>query len=306
LTEQLARLLVFGASEGFGVPWRLEGLAIKLGTDQLVVTPNCLGLIAMTAYLAGLLAVPSDWVTRWRGVRRDLPLLVLANVLRLILLFTLAMISVSALRISHVLILVAVAPLAVMGLWGLWLTRDVNALPRYPWRFLGLVTLAFLPSLGVWWVLLDPYLSALVVATRSILIGLLGTPIESSVLVREGVTRFLSLTLPEGDLRLEVAARSLSLVPYLALCVASPLPWVRRLWLGMLGVVTLFVIHTAESTSLIVLGRTAPALVPPAEALSDFLTVATGPLMWFLLAAPSQAWWAPPKGTRRRGPGRRS
>ncbi|MBI3781557.1 MAG: archaeosortase/exosortase family protein [candidate division NC10 bacterium] len=293
LTEALARLLAFGISQGLGVPARLEGLVIEVGADRQAVTPNCFGLIAITAYLAGLLAVPTDWASRWRGIRRDVPLLVLANGLRIILLVALGAVSAASRQVGHVIILVALAPLMIMGLWGLWLTRDLRALPHYPRWFAGLVALLLLPAIGVWWLFLYPYLLALLVATKAILIGLFGLPIGSATLVEEGLRRFLDLTLPEGGLRLEVAARSLSLAPFLALVVASPLPWARRLWLCMLGLVTLFALHTAESTSLIVLGRSAQALVSPAEALSDFLTVATGPLMWFLLAAPSRAWWAP-------------
>jgi hypothetical protein len=146
---------------------------------------------------------------------------------------------------------------------------------------------------------LHPYLLALLVAAKAILIGLFGLPIGSATLVQEGLSRFLDFTLPEGGLRLEVAARTLSLAPYLALVAASPMPVVRRVWLGILGGVALFGLHIAEVTSLILVGRAVPALVSPAEALSDFLTLATGPLMWFLLAAPSVAWWAPAKSTRR-------
>ena len=94
------------------------------GVSQ-AITPNCLGLIAITAYLAGLPAVPTDWACRWHGMRRDLPLLILANAFRIILLVTLGAISASATQVSHVIILVALAPLVIMGLWGLWLTRNV-------------------------------------------------------------------------------------------------------------------------------------------------------------------------------------
>jgi exosortase/archaeosortase family protein len=299
LTDRLARLLVFVLIEGFGVPARLEGLAIQAWGVSQAITPNCLGLLAVTGYLTGLLAVPTNWAGRWRGIRRDLPLLVLANALRIILLVTLGAVSASATQVSHVIILVALAPLVIMGLWGLWLTRDVRALPQYPWRFAGLVVLGLFPAIGLWWLLLQPYLITLLGATNAILIGLFGLPVQSAGLIQEGLKRFLDFALPEGGLRLEVAARSLSLAPYLALIAASPIPWLRRIWLGILGVVVLLALQGAESASLILLGQTAPALVPPAEALSDFLTLVTGPIMWILLAAPSVAWWVPAKSTRR-------
>jgi exosortase/archaeosortase family protein len=300
LTEQLAHLLVLVASQGFGVAARLDGLVIEVSAGRQAVTPNCLGLLAITVYLAALLAIPCEWACRWRGVRRDVPLLLLANGLRLMVLVTVGAVRPLAVPVAHVIILVAVAPLVVVGVCGLWLTRDVNALPRYPWRFAGLVALAFLPALGIWWLLLIPYASVLTAVTKELLAGLLGAPIESARLVKEGLRQFIDLTLPEGGLRLEVAARSLSLVPYLALVAASPIPWVRRSWLGACGAVILFVLHAAEATGLIVMGRSIPSLIPPAEAVSDFLTLVTGPLMWILLAAPSQVWWAPIKRGRTR------
>jgi len=299
LTEGLARLLELVLSRGLRVPARLEGLVIDVGFDRQAVTPNCLGLIAITAYLAGLLAVPTDWASRWRGIRRGIPLLVFANGLRIVLLVTLGAFSASVRQIGHVIILVALAPLIIMGLWGLWLTRDLRVLSHYPRWFAGLVALLLFPAIGVWLVLLHPYLLALLVATKAILIEIFGLPIGSATLVQEGLRRFLDLALPEGGLRLEVAARSLSLAPYLALVAASPIPWARRAWLGLLGLVTLFALHTVESTTLILVGRTAPALVSPAEAISDFLTLATGPLLWFLLAAPARSWWRAAEATRR-------
>src|SRR5204863_421825 len=96
----------------------------------------------------------------------------------------------------------------------------------YPWELVGRTALAFLPALAVWWVILVPYVATLAAVTTSLL-TVLGTPIDSVTTVTEGLKRFLDLTLPEGGLRLEVAARSLSVVPYLALVAASPLPWAR-------------------------------------------------------------------------------
>ena len=161
------------------------------------------------------------------------------------------------------------------------------------------MVLGLFPTIGLWWLLLQPYLIALLGATKAILIGLFGLPVESAGLIQEGLRRFLDFALPEGGLRLEVAARSLSLDPYLALVAASPIPWTRRIWLGILGVLILFTLQTAESAGLILLGRTAQALVSPAEALSDFLTLATGPLMWIFLAAPSRTWWDPARSAHR-------
>lgn len=293
LTRGLAHLLVFTASWGFGVPAKLDGLDIDVGVGRQAVTPNCLGLIAITAYLSALLAVRADWAHRWRAIRRDLPLLILTNGIRLLLLVVLAGISVWIVPVAHLVIFVALAPLVIMAIWGLWLTRDLKALPAYPLRFLGLVALLLVPAIGVWWIVLRPYLAALVFAVRVILVGLFQMPIAGAALVDDGLKRFLDLTLPGGGLRLEVAARSLSLAPYLALVAASPISVVRRIGLSVIGLGFLFALQSIESVGLVLLGGSVPALVSLGEALSDYLTLATGPFLWFLLAAPSVSWWAP-------------
>ncbi len=307
LTRGLAHLLFFAVSSGFGVPARLDGLDIDGGVVRQAVTPNCLGLIAITVYLSALLAVRADWACRWRGVRRDVPLLILTNGIRLCLLVVLAGISVWIVPVAHLVIFVALAPLVIMAIWGLWLTRDLRALPSYPVRFLGLVALLLVPAIGVWWVVLRPYLAVVVFAVRVTLAGLFQMPIADAGLVDDGFKRFLDLTLPGGGLRLELAARSLSLAPYLALVAASPIPFVRRIRLSAIGIGLMCALQSIESIGLILLGASVPALVSLGEAISDYLTLATGPFIWFLLAVPSGAWWAPPGPTaasRSRSPSR--
>jgi hypothetical protein len=307
LTRGLAHLLVFAISSGFGVPGRLDGLDIDVGVGRQAVTANCLGLIAITAYLSALLAVRADWACRWRGVRRDVPLLILTNGIRLGLLVVLAGISVWIVPVAHLVIFVALAPLVIMAIWGLWVTRDLKALPSYPVRFLGLVALLLVPAIGVWWIVLRPYLAALVLAVRVALVALFQVPITGAGLIDDGLKRFLDLTLPGGGLRLELAARSLSLAPYLALVAASPISPARRIGLSVTGMGFLFALQSVESIGLILLGASAPAMVSLGEALSDYMTLVTGPLLWFLLAAPSVAWWATPEPaalSRRRSPSR--
>jgi len=309
LTLALAQLLYVAVSSGFGVPARLDGLVIDGGVVRQAVTPNCLGLIAVTAYLSALLTVPADWARRWRGIRRDIPLLILVNAIRLGLLVLVAGISVWLVPVAHLVIFVALAPLVIMAIWGLWLTRDLRALPSYPARFLGFVALLLLPAIGLWWILLRPYLGALALSIRAILVVLFQMPISGASLVEEGLTHFLDLALPGGGLRLELAARSLSLAPYLALVAASPIPLGRRFGLSVIGFGCLFAIQSVESIGLILLGGTVPALISLGEAVSDYLTLASGPFLWILLATPSVAWWAPsgpPAPARRHSPSPRS
>lgn len=301
----LTGLFARGAVAGLhlvGLPARLEGLVIQMGDLSQPVSANCLGLIGVTGYLAGLLAVPADWSLRWRGIRRDLPLLVLGNALRILVIGALLLVSASIFQFAHTIILGAVVPLALMGLWGFWIYRDVGTLSVYPWGFVKSVVFTLPLAIGVWWFLLYPYAIVLLAVIETVLSGFVGQPIQGATLVEEGFKRFLDFQLAEGGFRLEMAGRSLALIPLIALLAASPLPWLRRLQLGGLGLAIQFGLHAAEAVSLVLLGQAAPAVVPVAEALSDFITLASGPLLWLLLATPSPAWWIPEVERRRARP----
>jgi len=301
LTDLLARGAVAGLHL-VGLPVRLEGLVIQTGDLRQPISASCLGLIGVTGYLAGLLAVPADWGVRWRGIRRDLPLLVLGNVLRVIVLGALLLVSASIFQFAHTILLGAVVPLALMGLWGFWLYRDVGTLPVYPWGFVRIVVFTLPLAIGIWWFLLYPYAILLMTVIRTVLNSVAGQPIQGVALVEEGFKRVLDFQLAEGGFRLEMADRSLALIPLMVLLAASPLPWLRRLQLGGLGLAIQFGLHVAEAVSLVLLGRAAPAVVPVAEALSDFLTLVSGPFLWLLLATPSPAWWIPEVERRRAEP----
>lgn len=300
-TELFARGAVAGLHL-VGLPVRLEGLVIQTGDLSQPVSAGCLGLIGVTGYLTGLLAVPADWGARWRGIRRDLPLLVLGNAFRMIVLGALLLVSISVFQFAHTIILTTVVPLGLMGLWGFWLYRDVGALSVYPWGFVRRVGLAFPVVIGLWWLLLYPYAFALLAVIKAALSGIAGMPITGTALIEEGFKRLLDFQLAEGGFRLEMAGRSLALVPMMTLLAASPLPWLRRLQLGALGLAIHFGLHAVEAVGLVMLGRAAPVVVPVAEALSDFIALASGPLLWLLLATPSAAWWIPEVERRRARP----
>lgn len=301
LTDLLARGAVTGLHL-VGQPVWLDGTVLQAGDLSQPVSANCLGLIGITGYLAGLLAVPADWRTRWCGLRRDVPLLILGNALRLFVLGALLLVSTSVFRFAHTIILGAVVPLALMGLVGFWMYRNVGVLPVYPWGFVRRVVFAFPLAIGVWWLLLYPYASMLLVIIKTTLSGIAGIPITGTALIEEGFQRLLDFQLAEGGFRLEVAARSLTLVPMMALLAASPLPWLRRLQLGCLGLAIQFGLHATEAVGLVLLGRATPAGVPVAEALSDFIALTSGPVLWLLLATPSAAWWIPDVDRRRARP----
>jgi hypothetical protein len=301
----LTGLFARGAVAGLrlvGLAAQLDGLVIQTGDFSQPVSASCLGLIGVTGYLAGLLAVPADWGMRWRGIRRDLPLLALGNALRLLVLGALLLVSISVFQFAHTIILTTVVPLGLMGLWGFWVYRDVGALAVYPWGFVRRVVLAFPVIIGLWWLLLYPYAIALLALIKAALSGIAGMPITGTALIEEGLKRLLDFQLAEGGFRLEMAGRSLALVPLMTLLAASPLPWSRRLQLGGLGLAIHFGLHAVEAVGLVLLGRVAPGVGPIAEALSDFIALTSGPLLWLLLARPSAAWWMPEVERRRARP----
>jgi hypothetical protein len=192
-----------------------------------------------------------------------------------------------------------VVPLFLVGVWGLWLVRDLHYLPRFPLKFAGLVAILLGPLLAAWYLLLDHYLVALVLCVNAFVTAVVGVPIETVRLGAAGLLRHLDLGLAGGGFRLEIAAQTLNLVPFVALTLASPIALGRRLVLALSGVVLLFLVHGAATSTLIVLGWGAPRLVPPFEVANDFLALAAGPGLWVLLARPSGAWFS--SGAARRG-----
>jgi len=273
-----------------GVPATLDGLVIRAGALSQPVSASCLGLIAVTGYLSGLLAVPADWTARWRGIRRDLPLLALGNVIRLLALGVVLTLSVPVFQFAHTIIMGAVVPLALIGLWGFWFYKDVGALSAYPWGFARDAALALPPAIGLWWLLRDPYAVGLLAVIKAALSGLAGMPIVGTGVVEDGFKRLLDFQLPDGGFRIEMVGRSLAVAPLIALIAASPIPWTRRIGLGGLGLVIQFGLHAIEVIGLALVGRAAPSALPVFEALSDYVTLASGPFLWLLLAAPGIAF----------------
>jgi len=290
-TDRLAQGALVGLHL-LGVPATLDGLVLHAGALSQPVSASCLGLIAVTGYLSGLFAVPADWATRWRGIRRDLPLLALGNAVRLAALGILITVSVPAFQFAHTIIMGAVVPLALIGLRGFWFYKDLGALPAYPWGFVRGAALALLPAIGLWWLLLYPYAVGLLAVIKAALSGLAGMPIVGTGVIEDGFKRLLDFQLPDGGFRIEMSGRSLAVAPLIALIAASPIPWTRRIGLGGLGLVIQFGLHALEVVGLVLVGRIAPPAVSAVEALSDYVALASGPFVWLLLAAPSSAWWA--------------
>jgi exosortase/archaeosortase family protein len=302
----LALLLERVGISAFGVAVRLEGAVLEAGGLRQPVTPGCLGLLAFIAYLSALVATPASWHERWRGLRRDVPLLVLANGARILTLCAVAAIWLPAFPLGHLVFLGALAPLGVLALWALWMWRDLGRLPGFPVSFAGQVALLLPVGLAVWWVVLPLYVRGLLAAVAAVLGGLFLVPISGATLLDEGLHRFLDLGFAEGGARLEVATRSFSLVPLLALVLASPGSWLRRVGLALGGVLCVFALQGAESVGLILLGLGAPPLIGPAEVVSSYLNLATAPLLWALLTVPAAPAPSPGARERARGSERRS
>jgi hypothetical protein len=155
------------------------------------------------------------------------------------------------------------------------------------------VALLLGPLLAAWWLLLDGYVVALVLAVNAVLTTL-GVPIESLRLASAGLVRYLDVGVPAGGFRIEVAAQTLNLVPCLALILASPLALGRRLALALAAVASLVGLHAAGTAAVIVLGWGAPPLVAPFQIVNDWVSLAAGPSLWLVLVRPSPAWFSGP------------
>jgi exosortase/archaeosortase family protein len=295
LTERLARALGYGLGGMFHLPAQVDGSVVKLYGWSQEVTPNCFGLAAITFYVAAVLATPAGWRDRLRGVGLGFLAILFANVVRLIVLCWFFAYAFFAFGFVHIPIWGTVVPLFLVGVWGLWTVRDVRYIPRFPLRFLGVVALLLGPLIAAWYLVLDGYVTVLVLTVNAILTAF-GVPIETLRLASADLFRYLDVGLPTGGFRLEVAAQTLNLVPCVALILASPLALGRRLLLALCGVTTLVGLHATGTASVIVLGWTAPSLVAPFQIVNDFVSLAAGPSLWLLLARPSAAWFSTPSG----------
>jgi exosortase/archaeosortase family protein len=290
LSERLATALGYGLGGMVHLPAQVDGRVIKLYGTAQEVTPNCFGLAAITFLVAALLATPAGWLDRLRGVGLGLMAMVLANVVRLVVLSWFFAYAFFAFGFVHIPIWGTVVPLFLVGVWGLWLVRDLRWLPRFPLKFAGFVALLLVPLLGAWYLVLDGYIVVLVLGVNDLL-TVLGVPIETVRLASVDLFRYVDVGLAGGGFRIEVAAQTLNLVPYLALILASPLALGRRLLLSLYGTAALVGLHAAGTAAVIFLGWSAPPLVTPFQIVNDFLSLGAGPSLWFVLARPSPAWF---------------
>jgi exosortase/archaeosortase family protein len=293
LTERLAEALVYGLGGLVNLPLRVEGTIVAFGPASQEVTPNCLGLAAITFYAAALLATPAHGWERLRGAGLGLGAILLGNVARLVVLSWFFVYAFSAFSFVHIPVWGTVVPLVLVSVWGLWVVRDLQYLPAFPLRFLGGVALALVALIAAWYVLLDRYLIALVVALNAVL-GVVGIPIETLRLTSADLLRYLDVDLPHGGFRLEIAGQTLNFVTGLALILASPLPLARRLRLGLYGALAIAGLHVVTTAMLIVVAWSAPRVVPVFQIANDFVSLAAGPCLWLLLTRPSAAWFPRP------------
>jgi exosortase/archaeosortase family protein len=292
LTERLAAGLGYGLGGLVNVPTQVDGTVVRLFGSTQEVTPNCFGFAAVTFLLAAVLATPAGWRARLKGAGLGLVAIVLANAARLVMLAWFFAYAVFAFGFVHIPVWGTVVPLFLVGVWALWVVRDLHYFPRIPLRFIGLVSIFVVLLLAGWYMLLDRYLVVLIHGVNAVLTTLVGVPIVTLRLTVADLLRHLDVGLPSGGFRLEIAAQTLNIVPCLALILASPIALGRRLRLALCGLAALFVLHGAATGVLIILGWSAPGLVPVFQIANDFVSLAAGPSLWLLLTRPSRAWVA--------------
>ena len=292
LTERLAAGLGYGLGGLVSLPTQVDGTTVKLYGATQEITPNCFGFAAVTFLLAAILATPAGWRDRLKGAWIGLVAIVLANVVRLVMLAWFFAYALFAYSFVHIPVWGTVVPLFLVGVWGFWVVRDLHYLPRFPLRFVGLVSILMVLLLAGWYLLLDRYIVALLYGVNAVLTTLVGVPITTLRLTAADLLRHLDVGLPSGGFRLEVAAQTLNVVPCLALILASPIALTRRLRLALCGLAVLFVVHGVGTGVLIILGWSAPGLVPVFQIVNDFVSLAAGPSLWALLTRPSASYFS--------------
>ena len=301
LTDQLAKLLGYGLGGLVDLPIQVDGPVVKLHGWAQEVTPNCFGLAAVTFSLAAVLATPAGWRQRVRGAGLAVLAILLANAARLFVLSVFFAYAFFAFGFVHIPIWGTVVPLFLVGVWGLWVVRDLHYLPAFPLRFMGSVALLAGPLLAAWYLIMDGYVVALVLTVNAILTTA-GVSIETLRLIGVDLFRYVDVGVAGGGFRIEVAAQTLNVVPCAALILASPLPIARRLLLAGYAVAALVALHIAGTATVMVLGWGARPLVTPFQVTNDFLSLGAGPSAWLLLTRPSRAWFSASiarPGTRR-------
>lgn len=290
LAEHLTGALARAVSVISRQPIHADGLVVKLGDLSVDVTPACIGLASVTVYLAAVLATPASWRQRLRGVGLGFAAIALANAVRLVMLAAVFMYAFAVFGFFHIPMWGTVVPVFLVAVWVLWLVHDLHYLPRFPRTFFGLVVLFVVLLFAAWYVLLDRYLVVHVLAVNAVLSGLAGVPLESVRLTADDLLRYLDVGFPTGGFRIELAGQTLSVVPCLALILASPLALGRRVGLALCAVAVLFAVQGAATGILIVLGWTDRGLVTVFQIVNDFLSLAAGPTLWLVLTRPSAAW----------------
>ena len=277
-----------------GIEWSLPVLGVAtsvdgsrlafLGTSQ-EITPNCLGLAVIAAYAAAVLGTPASWSSRGRALALGLAAIGVVNAARLLASGVVLTASVPAFHFAHIAVWGALAPLFVLGIWGLWAVRGVGLLPAYPLRLLARVAVALPILLAAWPLARDSYLALVTVSVNAVLRAA-GAAVRSTSLVQVEQYRYLDIALDAGGMRFEVASVAVTLVAFLALVVATPASLGRRCGVALGGLAILFGLHVATAAGVVLLGLHAPGAALPLETFGDFLGLTTPLVLWLSAFGP--------------------
>ena len=260
-----------------------------LGTAQ-EITPNCLGLAVIAAYAAAVLGTPATWRSRARALVVGLVAISAVNVVRLLALGGLLTASVAARSASaYIAVWGALAPLFLLGVWGLWTVRDLQFLPAYPLRLLMRVAIAVPVLLVAWHFVRDAYLILVTVTVNAVLTAV-GAPVRGVSLVQVEQYRYLDVAFATGAMRLEGAAVSVTLVAFLALVIATAASVSRRCGVALGGLAALFGLQVAGASAVLFLGMAAPGAALPLETFVDLLSLSVPVVLWLSAFGPLLAW----------------
>ncbi|MFQ5515093.1 MAG: archaeosortase/exosortase family protein [Myxococcota bacterium] len=119
LTETSAAAVALGL-ELAGGDARRSGSTLYFGGSAFRVIDECTGIEVMALFGAAILAFPSPWRRRLRGLAVGLPILIALNLVRMVTLVWLGASSARALELGHVYVWPVIVLTVALGLWLHW------------------------------------------------------------------------------------------------------------------------------------------------------------------------------------------
>ncbi len=120
VNRQGARLVASVMSIVLGASVTIEGDTISYDSTLFTVRTDCTGVDFVGLFIAGMLAFPSPWRDKVRGLLIGVPVLTLLNLIRMVTLIYVGGHWPEALHYGHIYVWPVVVLAAALGLWLHW------------------------------------------------------------------------------------------------------------------------------------------------------------------------------------------